>query len=254
MRYFILTVGCVLLAGLLVPTPATAVTFGPDSYFDPDWTPQWFQDCRGYKQWARWEFNEDQTPRIPTNDGYNWSFGDPGDENTTPLDTANTRDDPRVFLTGNATWMNQAQNRQGLIGSASSPDFYDLHIWMDNDPAALIKQVWFQMDFWVASVLPATVADGLTLDHPTVTGLQPMEVDVGNPDASGWRTLTAYWEIPQLEWERVDFVFQGPEPIYIDRVQMVTQCTPEPTTVIATMLALAGIGRYTRKRIGRAAR
>ncbi len=149
-------------------------------------------------------------------------------------------------MTGNAAWVADHRGKTGVVGGVSPVDF---HVWMDNEDAALTKQVWFQCDVWVTLTNWGVVEDtAVRLDKPGGNPLVPLSIVLGDPQAQGWRTVTAYWELPQPEWEEVEIAFDvTDDPMYIDNVRMATQCVPEPASF--SLLAIGGLLLTRRRRL-----
>jgi hypothetical protein len=212
----------VLTVTLLLTQAATArpadpgTDYPPGSYQNPEWAPQWFKDCTDYKSWADWGFNS-YIPAHPDDEGWNWNFA---------------RLSPTASPSGAAVYASTVQGRTGVISGGVGDGF---SVWMDNEVMDYTKQVWFQFDVWTDA---ADLNGMLTLSDPTITDLSPLTFTTSEP-LNGWRTVTAYWEIPQPDWEQVNFLFGAAGNTFaVDSVRMATQC-PEPGTII--MLVMAGL-------------
>jgi hypothetical protein len=210
---------------------AFATIYPPENYRDPTWAPDWFLQCTGFKSWADWSFDTPgPVPDFPPdNQGWNWVFHDAGD--SAMGDLPQSHESPYVRLTGNATWIGAAEGRQGIVGGTAPVDF---HVWMDNEQAPLVKQVWLQFDMWAAPDWPTTMS--LMVSYPTDVGIQkasPILFPAPPTLPDGWIRVTAYWEIPQPEWEQIEIVMPpSGQYLLIDNLKLATQCVPEPAALV----------------------
>lgn len=192
--------------------------YPPSAYQDPAWAPNWFKNCDGPKSWADWAFVS-SSPYHPDNEGWNWVF---------------TRVSPYVSLSGYSTYASEYQGKTGVLSGSNGDGF---SVWMDNEQMDFTKQVLFEFDIWTEQ---NDLTSGIVLYSLTSGYVLPISFTLSGSEGGVWRTATAYWEIPQPDWESVMFVFNGAEgnTFAIDSIRMATQC-PEPGTLL--MLTLAGL-------------
>jgi hypothetical protein len=229
----ILVVFIALVAIFIFTEVANATVFPPGSYQDPEWAPNWFKNCKEYKSWADWSFDYNDPPEEvddPDNEGWNWNF-----------DSQHPRDTSSILLLG-STWSNAPENTHGRSGGVLTGDNGSgFKVNMDNEKSdKRIKQVLFIFDLWTQSGEWPNIPNDIDLAYPTHYNISPLTFNSRILEG-GWREVTVYWEIPQVDWEAVTFRLYGDEgnSFSVDNLRMLTQCIPEPGTLI--LLAMAGL-------------
>jgi len=220
---------------LAVAGTAGAASYPPGVYEDPTWAPGWFKSCTAPKSWADWSFTTDPgTNSGPDNEGWNWVFG---------------RSTPSVSLGSSVQWLpGGGKDTTGSIGITGAGTM-EFTIWMDNEEADNLKQVWIQFDVrygdWSTFNLMA-LQNCVRLTSPSNNGITGNLIYT-QPDSNGWVTVTSEWKIDQEEWEQITFKYEnvGSGGMEADDVKMLTQC-PEPATL--SLLALGGLALLRRRR------
>ncbi|MGQ9808584.1 MAG: hypothetical protein ACUVSM_10985 [Armatimonadota bacterium] len=203
-----------------------------EPYFDPDWAPQWFKDCQGFKQWAYWAFDTNFENDILPPTLWQKNYADTQFRPELKLSGIMSLGAGELFADN--TYYNQ-------------PRMADFSIRMDNVPRSdYYKQVWLQFDVWASeSTVSGSVGQlNWPPPKPLVELRRGTDWTYSWSPTGGYYRVTAYYEIvPQPDWEKIawNFIVPAGSTLRVDNVKMLTQCNPVAEPVFFQMGALLGL-------------
>lgn len=182
-------------------------------------------------------------PWWGTNDGFTtsqqWTFDTPSVG--APEWSVNPFGSPNAVTNG--TWLPSFGNSNGLVDIR---DGQLIDFFIPNRPnPAMIKNCWWQISYYGGG----TPFQTLTSPGSNVTNFQSLEI-ISDP-SDGKITWTVSFDIiPQPEWERIILSTEvgSSNTLTVDSFAFGTHCVPEPASLAAIGIGLAGAALRRRRR------